>query len=56
MDAVCSHLDQVRDVSSSNTGCDECLERGGQWVHLCMCMTCGHVGRCTATSTTPGSK
>ncbi len=27
-------------------GCQECLEIGSHWVHLRMCLTCGHVGCC----------
>jgi hypothetical protein len=40
----CSHLDQVADVMPSSNGCEDCLRIGGHWVHLRMCMSCGHVG------------
>ena len=33
-------------VAPSSLGCQECLERGDRWVHLRLCMTCGHVGCC----------
>ncbi len=33
-------------VAPSGTGCAECLEAGGWWVHLRRCATCGHVGCC----------
>jgi uncharacterized UBP type Zn finger protein len=43
----CSHLDQVdSDVRPRGTGCEECLATGGRWVHLRVCMSCGHVGCC----------
>ena len=42
----CSHLDQVGDVTPSGDGCQECLESGDRWVHLRLCMYCGHVGCC----------
>src|SRR3979409_2409316 len=42
----CGHLDEVRDVTPSSAGCEDCLRVGGQWVHLRMCMLCGHVGFC----------
>jgi uncharacterized UBP type Zn finger protein len=45
----CSHLEQVRDVAPSATGCEDCLRSGGRWVHLRMCMTCGHVGCCNSS-------
>jgi thioredoxin reductase (NADPH) len=33
-------------VTPSSLGCQECLARGDGWVHLRLCMTCGHVGCC----------
>ena len=33
-------------VKPSGHGCVECLESGGDWVHLRLCLTCGHVGCC----------
>ncbi|MEM1205277.1 MAG: cation:proton antiporter [Acidobacteriota bacterium] len=44
--AVCGHGDKVREVSPRTAGCEECLANGEEWVHLRMCMTCGHVGCC----------
>ena len=43
---TCTHLDTVADVEPSSTGCEDCLRIGGRWVHLRMCMACGHVGCC----------
>ncbi len=45
----CSHMDQVRDVTPSVQGCEDCLRIGARWVHLRMCMTCGHVGCCNSS-------
>ena len=42
----CTHLDLVRDVTPNTPGCEECLKTGGWWVHLRLCLTCGHVGCC----------
>ena len=42
----CSHLDQIQDVTPSAQGCEECMKTGDHWVHLRMCLTCGHVGCC----------
>ena len=43
----CAHLNSIRDVRPKTPGgCDECLATGDHWVHLRMCMTCGHVGCC----------
>ena len=46
MDADCSHLDTIRDVTPSADGCEECLAIGSTWVHLRLCLACGHVGCC----------
>ncbi len=47
MKAACKHLGQVRAVEPRTPeGCEECLKTGGQWVHLRLCLTCGHVGCC----------
>jgi uncharacterized UBP type Zn finger protein len=43
---TCNHLDQIADVAPSSDGCEDCLRIGGRWVHLRMCMSCGHVGCC----------
>ena len=47
MATQCRHLDEVRDVTPHTpAGCEECLEQGTQWVHLRLCLECGHVGCC----------
>jgi uncharacterized UBP type Zn finger protein len=44
---ICTHLDQIRDVvPGTPEGCEECLQMGDGWVHLRLCMSCGHVGCC----------
>ncbi|HYH81562.1 MAG TPA: cation:proton antiporter [Longimicrobium sp.] len=45
-DARCAHLGAVRPVHPGSRGCEECLRLGDDWVHLRVCMTCGHVGCC----------
>jgi hypothetical protein len=30
-------------------GCEECLRAGEEWVHLRLCLTCGHVGCCDSS-------
>jgi uncharacterized UBP type Zn finger protein len=42
----CAHRDQIREVTPSALGCEECLRMGDTWVHLRICMICGHVGCC----------
>jgi uncharacterized UBP type Zn finger protein len=46
----CTHLDQVRDVEPRTpNGCEECLKTGSWWVHLRLCLECGHVGCCDSS-------
>ena len=33
----------------SNEGCEECVKNNYKWVHLRMCLTCGHVGCCDSS-------
>ncbi|HEY2854056.1 MAG TPA: UBP-type zinc finger domain-containing protein [Gemmatimonadaceae bacterium] len=47
MATTCTHLDQIRDVQPRTPqGCEECLKTHSRWVHLRLCLTCGHVGCC----------
>ncbi len=45
----CTHLDQIQDVAPRTRGCEECLKAGTTWVHLRMCLECGHVGCCDSS-------
>jgi hypothetical protein len=55
--AECSHLDQIRAVEPhTREGCEDCLAIGGQWVHLRLCLSCGHVGCCDSSPNRHASK
>jgi Na+/H+ antiporter len=47
----CEHLAEAPMVLSPNTpeGCEECLADGTTWVHLRLCLDCGHVGCCDSS-------
>ena len=49
MNATCTHLDQIHDVTPSADGCEDCLKTGDTWVHLRLCLVCGHVGCCDSS-------
>ena len=50
MATECTHLDQIKPVAPSTPeGCEECLKTGMEWVHLRLCLECGHVGCCDAS-------
>lgn len=43
----CAHASLIRDiVPNSRDSCPECVARGDGWVHLRVCLVCGHVGCC----------
>jgi uncharacterized UBP type Zn finger protein len=45
----CEHLSQLKPVTPSAKGCEDCLKTGDRWVHLRLCETCGHVGCCDSS-------
>jgi len=53
---TCAHRDQIKDVKPSAAGCEECLALGDRWVHLRMCLTCGHVGCCDSSKNRHATK
>lgn len=48
---TCSHLGAAATTVRPGTpgGCKECLEEGLEWVHLRICLSCGHVGCCDSS-------
>ncbi len=47
MATKCTHAkDHIKNVKPSSKGCEDCLKMGDTWVHLRMCLECGHVGCC----------
>ncbi|GAA0955287.1 Na+/H+ antiporter [Kribbella koreensis] len=56
--AECEHLASAPCVLTPNTpdGCEECLRDGGTWVHLRLCLGCGHVGCCDSSPARHASK
>ncbi len=49
MSVVCDHLDQIQVVSTDERACVECVHLGDTWVHLRLCLECGHVGCCDSS-------
>ena len=46
--AVCTHREHVKltELPDAVDGCEDCLAIGGKWLHLRICLECGHVGCC----------
>jgi uncharacterized UBP type Zn finger protein len=56
-DVQCEHISDVDLDKKGNTkGCEECEKTGSPWVHLRLCLTCGHVGCCDSSRNKHGSK
>ena len=58
---TCSHLRAItpqtlnRKANTPN-GCEECLATGDTWVHLRLCLECGHVGCCDSSKNKHATK
>ncbi|MGH8427644.1 MAG: ubiquitin carboxyl-terminal hydrolase 14 [Gammaproteobacteria bacterium] len=52
----CEHVKEIRKVTPSGDGCKECLKSGDEWVHLRLCLTCGHVGCCDSSKNKHATK
>lgn len=56
--SVCSHIAAVGQEPAPNTeeGCEDCIAGGTGWVHLRLCLGCGHVGCCDSSPGKHASK
>ena len=54
----CTHFTSQTRIPEPNTpqGCEECLATGDSWVHLRLCLECGHVGCCDSSPNRHASK
>jgi len=46
---ICKHTDQIRLTSTDKHVCEDCVKLGDKWVHLRLCLECGHVGCCDSS-------
>lgn len=52
----CTHLSVIQQITPSASSCEECLASGDRWVHLRLCLTCGHVGCCDSSKNKHATK
>jgi len=53
----CEHAGEMRVFEPRSTeGCEECVKNNYKWVHLRLCLSCGHVGCCESSIYTHASK
>jgi uncharacterized UBP type Zn finger protein len=54
---ACAHLKQVNlDAKAKTKGCEECEKTRDEWVHLRLCLSCGHVGCCDSSKNKHATK
>ena len=49
MKTACAHMDSIAVTSTDTRVCEDCVKTGDRWVHLRMCLACGHVGCCDSS-------
>lgn len=49
MATVCRHLDLIVVTTTDTRVCEDCVKLGDAWVHLRLCLSCGHVGCCDSS-------
>jgi uncharacterized UBP type Zn finger protein len=52
----CAHLEQAHDLRPNRHVCEDCVKTGDTWVHLRLCLTCGHVGCCDSSKNKHATK
>jgi len=52
----CQHLDQIKIKQTDKHVCEECVKMGDKWVHLRLCLSCGHVGCCDSSKNKHATK
>jgi uncharacterized UBP type Zn finger protein len=45
----CEHIKEIKEVTPGTEGCEDCLKIDGRWLHLRLCLVCGHVGCCDSS-------
>ena len=54
---ACEHAETAKaPPPRTPEGCEECLSIGDEWVHLRLCLECGHVGCCDSSKNKHATK
>jgi len=56
MAANCSHLNTIKVTETDVHVCEDCVKTGDRWVHLRLCLECGHVGCCDSSKNKHATK
>ena len=52
----CQHIESAKDLQPAKKVCEDCVKTGDRWVHLRICLLCGHVGCCDSSKNTHATK
>jgi hypothetical protein len=48
--SICKHISEIKEVKTAVAyQCEECVKKGGQWLHLRTCQTCGATFCCDSS-------
>lgn len=56
MPITCRHSELDTHPAPRTSGCEQCLQAGDSWVHLRLCLICGHVGCCDSSKNTHATR
>ncbi len=56
MAETCAHLDHIKIRNTRQHECEDCIKIGDTWVHLRLCLACGHVGCCDSSKNKHATK
>ncbi len=56
MSEECTHLDQIKIRETNKHVCEDCVKNGDSWVHLRMCLICGHAACCDSSKNKHATK
>ena len=56
MAGTCNHLKQIKVKTTDKRVCEDCVKIGDTWVHLRLCLSCGHVGCCDSSKNKHATK
>jgi len=54
--APCTHIDQIKVTDTAKRVCEDCVKIGDRWVHLRLCLECGHVACCDSSKNKHATK
>ena len=56
MAKACKHTKQIKITTTDKDVCEDCVKIGDTWVHLRLCLSCGHVGCCDSSKNKHATK